>query len=138
MQKRGVAQLVARGVRDAEVVGSSPVASTKILLSTPWIGGFFVGAMVVKNPRITAGSCEQRPQTYIEKCTKIVGVATLWRSQYPVASTKILLSTPWIGGFFVGAMVVKNPRITVGSCEQRPQIYIGKMRKGYRRCDALA
>ena len=28
-RKRGVAQLVARSVRDAEVVGSNPVASTK-------------------------------------------------------------------------------------------------------------
>ena len=28
-KKRGVAQLVARSVRDAEVVGSIPVASTK-------------------------------------------------------------------------------------------------------------
>ena len=29
-EKRGVAQLVARSVRDAEVVGSIPVASTKM------------------------------------------------------------------------------------------------------------
>ena len=28
-RRRGVAQLVARSVRDAEVVGSNPVASTK-------------------------------------------------------------------------------------------------------------
>ena len=42
-QRRGVAQLVARSVRDAEVVGSNPVASTKQLLQP--VGGkscFFV------------------------------------------------------------------------------------------------
>lgn len=34
LENRGVAQLVARSVRDAEVVGSNPVASTILIMKT--------------------------------------------------------------------------------------------------------
>ena len=40
-KKRGVAQLVARSVRDAEVVGSIPVASTKTAVS-PLVARLFL------------------------------------------------------------------------------------------------
>ena len=41
-KKRGVAQLVARSVRDAEVVGSIPVASTKKCEAPFGVSHFFV------------------------------------------------------------------------------------------------
>ncbi len=42
--RRGVAQLVARSVRDAEVVGSNPVASTKNTAHPCGCAVFFVNA----------------------------------------------------------------------------------------------
>ena len=60
---RGVAQLVARSVRDAEVVGSIPVASTKKTVS-PQVVRFFVWRWVEETPRVTVGSREKRPQVY--------------------------------------------------------------------------
>ena len=39
---RGVAQLVARSVRDAEVVGSIPVASTKKIREKRWVFTVFL------------------------------------------------------------------------------------------------
>ena len=61
---RGVAQLVARSVRDAEVVGSIPVASTKIRRAQIVHGGFCFGERGEKNPRVAVGSREKRPQVY--------------------------------------------------------------------------
>ena len=57
--KRGVAQLVARSVRDAEVVGSIPVASTKFRRAQIVHGGICFDERVEKNPRITVGSRER-------------------------------------------------------------------------------
>ncbi len=60
--KRGVAQLVARSVRDAEVVGSIPVASTKNTVQPCGCTVFFVFCDGCEKPRITVGSREKRPQ----------------------------------------------------------------------------
>ena len=46
-KKRGVAQLVARSVRDAEVVGSIPVASTKNTVQPQGFTVFFLSSAMV-------------------------------------------------------------------------------------------
>ena len=59
LKRRGVAQLVARMVRDHEVVGSNPVASTKNTVKPCGCTVFFVFCDDCEKARITVGSRAQ-------------------------------------------------------------------------------
>ena len=84
---RGVAQLVARCVRDAKVVGSNPVASTKTA------AGFcpaavFLGDGYKRNREIFVGSREERKAKKFIINIKVGERRRFGDSQSPVASTK--------------------------------------------------
>ena len=76
-KKRGVAQLVARSVRDAEVVGSIPVASTKNTVKPCGCTVFFVFCDSCEKSRITVGSRDERPNVAINLFCLLVGARKL-------------------------------------------------------------
>ena len=85
--------MVARLVRDQEVVGSSPVASTKKYGIPKRVRRIFIFGNGSRKARIIVGSREEREKERFKISTKVVERRRpALQGQIPVASTKTSLS----------------------------------------------